>query len=264
MMSSDLEIAATGPLATVQDRGRVGYQHIGVGSSGAADRGAYRLANRLVGNQPGAAAIETTFGGLVAHARRTLFVAVTGAHCPLSLDGRAAATNSTLLLRTGAQLRLGTPTAGVRSYVAVRGGIDVAPVLGSRATDTLSGLGPTRLRAGTLLPVGHAHGSMPAIDCAPLPPPPAENVSLRVVPGPREDWFSEAARANLFDGFYTVTPRSDRVGMRLEGPPLTRRRTAELPSEGMVAGAIQVPPSEQPTLFLSDHPVTGGYPVIAT
>src|SRR5699024_12859355 len=102
MMSSDLELAATGPLATVQDRGRVGYQHIGGGSSGAADRGAYRLANRLVGNQPGAAAIDTTFGGLVAHARRTLFVAVTGGHCPLSLNGTAADANYAMLLPTGA------------------------------------------------------------------------------------------------------------------------------------------------------------------
>lgn len=262
-MSAHLEILETGPLALVQDLGRAGYTDIGVGMSGAADGDSFRLANRLVGNAAAAAAVEVTAGGLTVTAATTLLVAITGAESPISVDGRGAATNSTLLLRTGSVLRIGVPARGLRNYLAVRGGVDVEPVLGSRATDLLSGLGPPQLEPGTVLPVGTPAADLPAIDFAPVPRLPAETMTLRVVPGPRDDWFTSRALTNLLQQPYTVTTQSNRIGIRLHGAPLPRRSGAELPSEGMVSGAIQVPPSELPTLFLADHPVTGGYPVIA-
>ena len=257
-----LEVLRTGPLATVQDRGRFGHAGIGVGVSGAADRGSLALANRLLGNPAGAAAVECTLGGLEVRAQRDLTVAVTGAPCPVTVDGRGAAVNAVLRLPAGSVLRLGTPPRGLRSYLAVRGGVDVDPVLGSRATDVLAKLGPEVLAPGSVLPVGAPPAAFPVVDAAPVAALPEELV-LTATPGPRDDWFSDDALDALFSEPYEVTARSDRIGMRLDGPPLHRSREGELPSEGMVAGALQVPPASTPTLFLADHPVTGGYPVIA-
>lgn len=258
-----LEILATGPLATLQDLGRPGLAHIGVGRSGAADRRSLTLANRLLANPGDAACVEVTLGGLAVRARRDLLVALTGAPCPVTVQGRPAALNSPLPLPAGAELRLGLPASGLRTYLAVRGGLTPPPVLGSRATDLLSGVGPAPLTPGTWLPVGAAPATFPCVDLAPVAAPPEGELTLRVRRGPRADWFTEAALTALLTSAWRVTADSDRVGMRLEGPPLERARTEELPSEGMVPGALQVPPSGQPTLFLADHPVTGGYPVIA-
>jgi biotin-dependent carboxylase-like uncharacterized protein len=257
-----LTVLAPGPLATVQDRGRPGWASIGVTTSGAADRSAHDLANRLVGNVPGAATVEVTAGGLRLRAGRTLLVVVTGAPLPVAVDGRAAPFAAPLTLPPGGVLDLGRPAVGLRSYVAVRGGVDVPLVLGSRSTDTLSGLGPRPLTAGDELPVGALAAEEPLVDVAPVAPPAARPV-LRVLPGPRRDWLAPEAWAALTAGEWTVTPDSDRVGLRLAGPPLIRAVDAELPSEGLVAGAVQVPPDGSPVLFLADHPVTGGYPVLA-
>ncbi|PRX44281.1 biotin-dependent carboxylase-like uncharacterized protein [Prauserella shujinwangii] len=262
-MTAALEVLDTGPLSTVQDLGRPGYAGIGVGTSGAADRAALRLANRLAGNDEGAAAVEVTFGGFAARALRDLTVVVTGAPCPVTVGGRGAATDTVLRVPGGALLRLGAPERGLRSYVAVRGGLDVEPVLGSRATDVLSGLGPEPLRRGTVLATGPPPAHWAPVGFAPVAAPAAEELVLTVVPGPRDDWFTARALATLFGAPYTVTADCDRVGIRLDGPRLDRARDDELPSEGMVAGALQVPPGGRPTLFLADHPVTGGYPVIA-
>ncbi|MEY7973250.1 biotin-dependent carboxyltransferase family protein [Saccharomonospora xinjiangensis] len=258
-----LEIVATGPLATVQDLGRPGLAGIGVGASGAADRAALRLANRLVGNPEGAAAVEVTLGGFAAVALVDVTVAVTGAPCPVAVGSRGGAVNAVVRVRAGECLRLGVPERGLRSYVAVRGGLAVEPVLGSASTDVLSGVGPPPLEAGHTLPVGTPSLPPPPVDFAPVPPLPAEELTLRVVPGPRIDWFAREALPTLLGEPYHVTPRSNRIGMRLDGPELARARAEELPSEGMVPGALQVPPTGRPTLFLADHPVTGGYPVIA-
>jgi biotin-dependent carboxylase-like uncharacterized protein len=262
-----LEVLASGPFASVQDLGRPGRAELGVGASGAADRGALRLANRLVGNPEGAAAVETTFGGLDVRAVGGGYVAATGAPGPLTVEHggrvRPVAANTLVRLPDGARLRCGVPDAGLRGYLAVRGGVDVAPVLGSRSTDTMAGIGPDPLRPGVRLPVGAPSGELPAVDYAPVAAPESGTLTLRIVPGPRDDWFTDAALAALTGGPYDVTSDSDRIGMRLSGPRLHRARTDELPSEGMVRGALQVPPSELPTLLLADHPVTGGYPVIA-
>ncbi|EIE97635.1 5-oxoprolinase subunit C family protein [Saccharomonospora glauca] len=258
-----LEIVESGPLATVQDLGRPGLAGIGVGASGAADRAALRLGNRLVGNPEGAAAVEVTFGGFAALARRDLTVAVTGAPCPVTVGRRGGAVGAVLRVRAGECLRLGVPERGLRSYVAVRGGIAVEPVLGSASTDVLAGVGPPPLEAGHTLPVGVPRLPLPPVDFAPVPPLPADELTLRVVRGPRADWFADAALSTLLGCPYEVTSRSNRIGLRLDGPELVRARHEELPSEGVVPGALQVPPSGKPTLFLADHPVTGGYPVIA-
>ncbi|GAA1194376.1 biotin-dependent carboxyltransferase family protein [Prauserella alba] len=260
---TDLDVLAPGPLATVQDLGRPGNAGIGVGLSGAADGGSLRLANRLVGNDEDAACVEVTFGGFAARARTPLTVAVTGAPCPVTVDGRGAAPDSVLRVPAGAEIRLGTPARGLRSYLAVRGGLTVPAVLGSRSTDLLSGLGPQLLREGDVLPVGPAPARFPVIDGAPGRAIADSEAPLRVVPGPRDDWFTSRALATLLTEPYTVTSECDRVGARLDGPELARAGVGELPSEGMVPGALQVPPSGKPTLFLADHPVTGGYPVIA-
>jgi biotin-dependent carboxylase-like uncharacterized protein len=257
-----LTVLASGALATVQDLGRPGWAAIGVTRSGAADRGAHALANRLVGNRPEAATVEVTAGGLRVRADRAHLVAVTGAPAPLRVDGRPAPLDAPFTLRAGAVLTLGIPPVGLRSYLAVRGGAAVGPVLGSRSTDTLSGLGPAPLRAGDELPVGDLAGEEPVVDVAPVARPAAQPV-LRVLPGPRPDRLVPDAWALLTSARWTVGAASDRVGLRLTGPALRRAGDGELPSEGLVPGAVQVPPDGAPVLFLADHPVTGGYPVLA-
>jgi biotin-dependent carboxylase-like uncharacterized protein len=184
-------------------------------------------------------------------------VALTGAPCP------GVPFNAPATLRAGQALRLGPPRSGLRTYIAVRGGIDVPEVLGSRSTDLLSGLGPAPLQPGQTLPIGRAYDPMPGVDLAPVPDPPAGEVVLRVTPGPRRDWFTDAGWRSFITQRYDVSSNSNRVGVRLEGEPLERAREGELASEGMALGAIQIPPSGLPVIFLADHPVTGGYPVIA-
>ncbi|MGE4451210.1 5-oxoprolinase/urea amidolyase family protein [Castellaniella sp.] len=268
------EVLAAGLQTLVQDLGRPGLTGMGVSLSGALDRGALRSANRIVGNPADAAVLENALGGLRLACRGRAVVAVTGARAELSLVTAAgirlpAAPGRPLALDDGDELRVGAPSAGVRCYVAVRGGWDVAPVLGSRATDTLAGIGPAPLRPGDRLPVGAAPDAarpgavLPDGEAAPPPPGRGDLVTLDIVLGPRADWFTPAALALLAGQEWTVTPQSDRVGMRLSGAePLVRDRQGELPSEGTVAGAIQVPAGGQPVLFLADHPLTGGYPVI--
>lgn len=255
-------VIRAGALTTVQDLGRYGHAHLGVPRSGALDPPALRLANRLVGNAEGAAALETTLNGCAVRPRYAVTVAVTGAPCPVTVDGRPAAWGSPVRVPAGALLDIGAAVAGVRGYVAFGGGIAVEPVLGSRSTDLLSGLGPGPLRDGTVLPLGPATGGAAAVDGVPSGAPPAELV-LRIRLGPRDDWFTPAALRTLTTRAYRVSSASNRIGLRTEGPALERAVPDELPSEGMVTGAVQVPPDGRPVVFLADHPTTGGYPVIA-
>ncbi|MEB8337719.1 5-oxoprolinase subunit C family protein [Streptomyces endophyticus] len=262
-MTVKISVTRAGALTTVQDFGRVGYAHLGVPRSGALDADALRLANRLVGNTEGAAVLETTLTGCALRPDRAATFVVGGAPCPVTVDGAPAAWGVPVYVPAGAVLDVGAARAGVRSYVAVAGGVAVEPVLGSRATDLLSGLGPAPLSAGDVLPVGEAPGTRPVLPvAAPWPAPPAELV-LPVRFGPRTDWFTEAARRTFVTATYTVSGNSNRIGLRTEGPALERELDGELPSEGMVLGAVQVPPDGRPVVFLHDHPTTGGYPVIA-
>lgn len=255
-----LTVLDPGLLTTVQDRGRVGLAHLGVPRAGALDAPAAALATRLVGNPPDAALLETTMTGAAIRVDRALTVAVTGARCEVRVDGRPVPFAEPVSLRAGAVLVVGPAREGVRSYVAVAGGLDVPPVLGSRSTDTLAGLGPARLRAGDVLALGPAPGPPAPLDVAPLR---TGAGPLRLLLGPRASWLGPAGLAALATASYAVSPNSDRVGLRLTGPPLDLLETRELPSEGVVLGAVQVPPSGRPVVFLHDHPVTGGYPVVA-
>lgn len=267
-----IEILDPGLQALLQDLGRPGHAGQGVAASGAMDRGSLRAANRLVGNPAGSACIEIAQGGFEFVSRGDSTVAVTGADSPLTLtsaEGRSWSVprQAPLALADGDRLRVGEARAGVRSYVAVRGGFDRAPVLGSFAFDTLAQVGPPPLMTGDRLPVrpvtrGAVVG-LPEEPGADLPRA-DDTVTLDVMLGPRTDWFTPAAVECFTQQTWTVTPQSDRVGLRVKGAqPLERAIVAELPSEGTARGAIQIPPSGQPVLFQADHPLTGGYPVIA-
>ena len=258
-MNAVLAVEASGPLALLQDLGRPGLAHLGVSPSGAADRTAHRLANRLVGNPESAATVEVTLGGLVVRTTTTLFVAVTGAATTLRVDGVPTASHSTLALPPGSRLRVEPPPDGLRSYLAVRGGFAVPVVLGSRSRDVLAELGPAPLAAGDELAIGTPTLPLPDTERTLAPPP---TTTLAVRPGPRRDWFTDPAWVRLLSSTWSVSTNLDRVAVRLAGPPLERRTTDELPSEGLVRGAVQVPASGQPLIFGPDHPVTGGYPVI--
>lgn len=254
-----LTVVDPGALTTVQDRGRTGLAHLGVARAGALDRPAAELANRVLANPAGAAFLETTLGGCTVRVDRSHWLVVTGAHCRVTVDDRVEPHGQAFFAHAGSRVVVGPADTGVRSYLAVAGGVAVEPVLGSRSTDTLAWVGPPRLEAGQVLPVGTPTGE-PVDHETPRPPEPGP---LRVVEGPRADWFAPGALAALCASAYTVGEASNRVGLRLTGPALRRVRDDELPSEGMVLGAVQVPPDGQPVVFLADHPVTGGYPVVA-
>ncbi|MGE2833175.1 biotin-dependent carboxyltransferase family protein [Mycobacterium sp. SMC-4] len=264
-MTVTLEVLRTGPLALVEDLGRPGLSHLGVTRSGAADRRSHALANRLVANPDDRATVEVTLGGFAARVhgagREGVAIAVTGADTDPSVDGKPFGTNSIHHAHDGQVISLGTPRTGLRSYLAVRGGFDVAPVLGSRSYDVLSAIGPAPLRRGDVLPVGTPSDDFPEIDQAPVAAISDDVLEVDVVPGPRDDWFADPdilVRTN-----WQVTDRSDRVGVRLVGMPLEYRwADRQLPSEGVTRGAIQVPPNGFPVILGPDHPVTGGYPVI--
>jgi biotin-dependent carboxylase-like uncharacterized protein len=274
-----LRILQPGPLALIEDLGRPGHAAVGVSPSGALDRGSLALANRLVGNAESAAGIEILLGGFVVRFASPAWFAVTGAAARLFLDGRPVDLHTAVHADAATELRIAQPAAGMRSYLAVRGGIDVEAVLGSRSRDTLSGLGPEALQPGDVLSLGAEPATpVPAIDFVALAQPGDEPVEVRAHRGPRAGWFTPTAVETFFTVEWRVSADGDRVGVRLDpprvpshavgvepAPPrlLERAETAELPSEPMVAGAVQVSPDGRPTVLLADHPVTGGYPVIA-
>jgi biotin-dependent carboxylase-like uncharacterized protein len=253
-----LSVLAVGPSVLLQDRGRPGLAHLGVPRSGALDAPAAALARRLVGGDEDDAVLEVLLGGLEVSSSTAVWFAVTGAPCPVLVDGRAVGHGRPERLPAGSVLSLGAPASGLRSYLALHGGLAVAPVLGSRSTDVLAGVGPDPVRAGDRLPLGRPRGVVRPVDV----PLPRAGGPLRLHPGPRADWCASPLEA-LCAGTWTVAADSDRVGLRLAGTPLVRTRLDELPSEGMVLGAVQVPPDGQPVVFLADHPPTGGYPVVA-
>ncbi|HZU56094.1 MAG TPA: urea amidolyase family protein [Actinocrinis sp.] len=272
-----IQILRAGALTTIQDLGRPGYAHLGVPRSGALDQAAHRLANRLVGNDPDAATLETTLSGLTLRALAPIVVAVCGAVAPVRVDGRPAPWAAPVELRAGQTLDVGVASRGVRNYVAIAGGVAVPPALGSRSTDLLSGLGGAalgteqprepRLRDGDLLPLGAVSRPPQPADTYPVtvtaPAAGGSAIELPIAHGPRPDAFPEAAWRALTTHEYTVTPTSNRIALRLDGPALARTGPDTIPSEGAVLGAIQVPADGRPIIFLADHPPTGGYPVIA-
>ncbi|MGM1062580.1 biotin-dependent carboxyltransferase family protein [Saccharothrix sp. Mg75] len=261
MSARTLTVLRTGPQTLVQDLGRPGNAHLGVPPSGALDAPSLALANRLVGNPEGAAGLEVLLGGLVLRAGASCTVAVTGPVTPALVNG--VPRDSPLHLAPGDTLALGAPSGGLRCYVAVSGGVAVPAELGSRSTDLLSGLGPAPLAPGDELPLGEPTGVPVGVDVL-VPVRVPDVLVVPVLLGPRDDWFTDPA-GRLRAGRWVVSDRSNRVGLRLTGTALERdprRAGRELPSEGLVTGAVQVPADGAPVVFLADHPTTGGYPVI--
>lgn len=262
-----------GPLTLVQDLGRPGLASLGVSTSGAFDRAAHRLANRLVGNEEGAATLEHLLGGLRLALPTGTWVAVTGAWGTIELvlagggAPRPVEPHTATVIDSPSELRLGPVPRGLRATIAVRGGLAVPATLGSRSRDTLAGLGPAPLVAGDVLPIGPVPATpVPPADLVPIDLPTDGVVELGVRPGPRHDWFDAEAWQQLVTAVWAASARSDRTGVRLEGPALARTPEStdrELPSEGTLRGSIQVSPDGAPTILGPDHPVTGGYPVIA-
>lgn len=256
--------------ALYQDMGRPGLASQGVSESGALDRIAMREANRCVGNPANAATIEISFGGFAFKADRPVTIAVTGAPCPLTIrtpEGAiiTAGFAKPVALNAGDELSLGIPPEGMLSYLALRGGFEVESVLGSVSRDTLAKVGPTPIAAGDILVPANGTALAVSSDINPqrVLPRAGDVVTLDIVLGPRTDWFTQQGLETLTSQDWDVTPQSSRVGMRLEGATAIERAiNDELPSEGTALGAIQVPANGQPVLFLADHPLTGGYPVI--
>jgi biotin-dependent carboxylase-like uncharacterized protein len=269
-----LKVRAAPIPALFQDFGRFGKTGQGVSSSGALDQGALKAANRVVGNPAGMPCLEITLGGFSFEVSGRTVMALTGAPCPISIRDAAdrrisAGTYQPISLEPGDVVTLGHAPRGMRSYLAVRGGFAVRPILGSASTDTLAVVGPDPVAAGAVLAINNDSSALTSVLLHETPafahPAADETITLDVIMGPRSDWFTEAGIAALSGQLWQVTPQSNRVGIRLSGDvPLERKDKAELPSEGTATGAIQVPHSGQPVLFLADHPLTGGYPVIGT
>lgn len=263
-----IEVLAPGLYTTIQDAGRTGLQQYGVPVQGAADRAALILGNRLVGNDPGAAALEVTLVGPTLRFHAATAVAVTGADLGATVNGEPLPVGRVACVRPGDVLAFRGGARGCRAYVCVAGGIAVEPVRGSRSTDPLGGLGglPARpgrpLQAGDRMPLG-----TPASDPARLAGRQARWVFVpdrfvaRVVPGPQAEFFPPEAYRVFFGAEYTVAPASDRMGLRLEGPAVPRV-DREMLSEGQPLGAVQVPPSGQPIVLLAGRATVGGYPKV--
>lgn len=266
---SSVRVIRGGMLTTIQDSGRWGYQSRGVPVAGPMDPVSHRLANALVGNDRGAATLEVTLLGPELEFEDERVVAVTGADFEITLDGKPALAGAPFMVSAESRLRFGQRRRGARAYLAIRGGVAVPPVLGSRATHLISamgGVGGRALKAGDRLPLGVAEVMRPT--AAPLAdrlvPLPAHPARLRVLPGPQADAFATEAFSALQSAPYTVGQQSDRMGFRLEGPPLAHARGADIISDATPLGVLQVPASGQPILLMADRQTTGGYPKIAT
>ncbi len=262
-----IEVVRVGLQATIQDLGRPGFGFLGVPKAGAADPQSLRLANRLVGNSEGAAGIEILMGNTSICFASSHAFALTGAPCATSLDRRPMSMNCWAYASAGQTLTLGRPLHGLRTYLAVAGGIDTAPVMGSRSTDTLSGIGPSPLQPGSVLTLGAPRSISAGFAAGDVvvSMTVSAGTSLTVTArlGPRDDLFTGEAISALLTGPWQVSHQTDRVAARLIGPALRTSQGGQLPTEGLALGSIQVPPSGQPIIHLANHPPTGGYPVIA-
>ena len=264
-MTAALLVGKPGMLTTVQDLGRFGYQGLGVPVAGPMDWYSHRLANRLVGNDAGAAALEFTLVGPELVAEGEVLCAVAGAECDVTVDGRDARLNEPVIVASGARLRIGRKGAGARGTIAVRGGVDVPPTLGSRSTHLVSHMGPfdgRALQAGDRLPIGRPSPRLRFVQPAPMAMPEG-GARVRVVPAVHRARFTDRAWSVLTTSRFVISGQSNRMGYRLEGLPLEHVRGADILSEATPIGAIQVPASGQPILLMADRQTTGGYTTIA-
>lgn len=261
-----IEVLEPGLYTTIQDTGRYGLQHYGVAVQGAADVAALVLGNRLVGNDPGAAALEVTLSGPTLRFHVQTVIVVTGADLGAVLNGDPLPSGYTVAVRPGDTLSFSGGRRGCRAYICVAGGVDVEPMLGSRSTDPLASIGglPHRpgepLKTGDIIPVGKPTADLSELkgrvvrwEFVPI------TFTARFVLGPQHDFFPSEAIQRFINGEYTVTPASDRMGIRLEGPPVPRPRR-EVLTEGQPLGAIQILPNGQPIILLAGRGTAGGYP----
>jgi biotin-dependent carboxylase-like uncharacterized protein len=259
-------IVEPGPLTTVQDLGRIGHLRYGIPPSGPMDRDAFTMANRLVGNPDGAGGLECTYMGPRFDVERACAIAVTGAPAPVTVNREPAPRWTTIALSPGDQVRVGAPRAGVFSYIAFSGGLDVPPVLGSRATylrGALGGLEGRGLRPGDVLRLFEA--PMPRVRTVPEPAVSSVGeVTVRVVLGPQDDRFTDEGIATFLGSAYEVLPQSDRMGVRLKGPRIRHARGHDIISDGIALGSVQVPGDGQPIALLVDRQSAGGYTKLAT
>jgi antagonist of KipI len=263
---ASLTVVRAGMLTTVQDVGRWGYQRMGVPVAGPMDLYSHRYANGLVGNHDNQAALEVTLIGPELQAEGEVACAVSGARFELAVNGAPVSTNVAFTVPSGGHLRFGNRLAGARASLAVRGGFDVPLLFGSRATSLVSRMGPfggRTLAAGDVLSVGASPAGGSASVGLPMIVPEG-GARLRVVMGPHDAMFTEAARDTFLTGRFVITTQSNRMGYRLEGPPLTHVAAADILSDATPIGSLQVPASGQPILLMADRQTTGGYPKIAT
>jgi biotin-dependent carboxylase-like uncharacterized protein len=259
-----IAVSMPGLFSTIQDAGRFGRQAFGMPTAGAMDRFAYHAANLLAGNEPGAAVIEMTLNGGEFTFAAGCFAAIAGADMQARLNGEQLANWSCFYIPAGGELRFSGAVNGCRTYLAIHGGVDVPVVLGSRSTYTRAGIGGMKgraLAAGDILPAGAAGRRIPRAASLPanLVPRYSQDISLRVLLGPQEDMFTPAGLATLFSAVYTISPEADRMGYRLEGPSIEHVGGADIVSDALCPGAIQVPGHGKPIIMLSDRATTGGY-----
>lgn len=265
-----IAVVKPGLLTTVQDLGRRGYRAFGMPVAGAIDVRSHALANLLAGNGVAAATLELTLLGPALRFERAGYVGLCGADLGAKLDGAPVGNGTGFLVPAGGELTFGAAARGCRAYLAVRGGLAVPAVLGSRSTYTRAAVGGFQgrmLKAGDLLPLapGAAEGSrVPRALPPELVPRSGDELRLRVLLGPQDDRFTAAARATFLDAAYGVTNRNDRMGYQLEGPPLRHRAKADIVSDALCPGAVQVPGSGMPIVMMADCQTTGGYAKLAT
>ncbi|MGQ0734592.1 MAG: biotin-dependent carboxyltransferase family protein [Acidobacteriota bacterium] len=265
-MSGVVRVRRPGLLTTVQDLGRWGYQGLGVPVAGPMDSISHRLSNLLLGNPPESAVLEITLIGPELEFDVPSLMAVCGAEFDVLIGGQAVPLSTVVEVPAGARVEFGRRRAGARAYLAVAGGFQTLPVLGSRATQLVSAMGGVEGRAlcaGDELPITRTACALVGRRAPALTLPSAGRARLRVLPGPQADWFADSVMSTLTSVSFRVSPRGNRMGYRLEGPPLTRQRTGEPISEPTPFGAIQVPPAGEPILLMADRQTAGGYPKIA-
>lgn len=265
MTAGSLHIVKPGLLTTVQDLGRYGHQASGVPVAGPMDTFSHRVANQLVGNDANAATLEVTLIGPEMIVEASTTMAIAGAQFEVTCDDRSIAIGSSFAVTRGQRLKFGRILQGARAYLAVAGGIQTQPVLGSRATHLVShmgGFGGRALAAGDQLPIVDDAQARPQRKSAGLVLPSKGRALLRVIPGPQADWFERDALKTMDGVSFRISPQSNRMGYRLQGPPLVRLHDRELISEPLGIGAIQVPAAGEPILLMADRQTAGGYPKI--
>ncbi len=267
-MSASLIVHDPGLFATIQDLGRWGYLRYGVSNCGAMDKVSLKVANLLVGNDPGEAAVEfTVLGGAYEVAADSCRIAIVGGGFPVAIDGEPVPPFTSYTLRRGTRITIGYATSGIRGYLAVAGGFDLSSVLGSLSTHVrfeLGGLNGKALEAGCRISLGNAKAPPGGDRCLDPSLMPFTDGPLRVIMGPQEDYFTETGKRTFLSAEYRVTGQSDRMGYRLEGPEIKHAGDFNIVSDGIAAGSVQVPGNRQPIVLLADRQTTGGYPKIAT